>query len=256
MWAELACPFDRGALQGTRDWLSCRECGRGYPIVDGLPVFLAADDEPADAGQSPLPSSRDDCRRRAERLAFALRRCGPFDRRSRLLQIGPGETAELQFLRRGQRFALDISAGDMASRGLASRDGLRWVCGRGEKLPFASGAFDAVVLADVFERVASPGQMLAEACRVLREDGLLWLSSRVASSRSGFGRDAEPTFSRESLLRFCRNAGLVPHWAQRDEQPTGPRWLLSMALHERFEGLFRPESLHAAACLALPRLAA
>ncbi len=50
---------------------------------------------------------------------------------------------------------------------------LRVVSGRAEALPFASGALDAVLLADVLEHLDDYRQALAEASRVLRPGGLL-----------------------------------------------------------------------------------
>jgi uncharacterized protein len=40
---QLACPVCFGTLrlrQSGRD-IVCRECGRGYPFVDGIPVLIA-----------------------------------------------------------------------------------------------------------------------------------------------------------------------------------------------------------------------
>ncbi len=44
----------------------------------------------------------------------------------------------------------------------------------GEALPFAGGAFDAILSYDVFEHVQDPERVLAECCRVLRPGGRLY----------------------------------------------------------------------------------
>ncbi len=33
MWDELVCPLDHGRLERHGDWLSCCECGGGYPLL-------------------------------------------------------------------------------------------------------------------------------------------------------------------------------------------------------------------------------
>jgi uncharacterized protein YbaR (Trm112 family) len=37
----LACPACQGALSIDEQRLVCAGCGRGYPIVDGIPVLIA-----------------------------------------------------------------------------------------------------------------------------------------------------------------------------------------------------------------------
>ena len=37
----LACPACKTSVEPVREsWLLCRECGRKYPIKDGIPVML------------------------------------------------------------------------------------------------------------------------------------------------------------------------------------------------------------------------
>jgi uncharacterized protein YbaR (Trm112 family) len=36
----LACPACRGDLRIDGDRVVCESCGRGYPIVDGIPVLI------------------------------------------------------------------------------------------------------------------------------------------------------------------------------------------------------------------------
>jgi uncharacterized protein YbaR (Trm112 family) len=38
---QLACPTCVGGLVLVGVWLKCAECGRGYAIVDGIPVLIA-----------------------------------------------------------------------------------------------------------------------------------------------------------------------------------------------------------------------
>jgi uncharacterized protein YbaR (Trm112 family) len=39
--SQLACPACLGALRMEEGKLLCTECGRAYPIVDGIPVLIA-----------------------------------------------------------------------------------------------------------------------------------------------------------------------------------------------------------------------
>ncbi len=41
--AMLACPVCRGGLSRSGDTIVCRECGRQYPVRDGIPVLIASE---------------------------------------------------------------------------------------------------------------------------------------------------------------------------------------------------------------------
>jgi hypothetical protein len=41
----LACPVCLGHLRLEEGKLLCAECGRAYPIVDGIPVLIAGQEE-------------------------------------------------------------------------------------------------------------------------------------------------------------------------------------------------------------------
>ncbi|MGI8905577.1 MAG: class I SAM-dependent methyltransferase [Candidatus Sumerlaeaceae bacterium] len=47
----------------------------------------------------------------------------------------------------------------------------------GDALPFASDSFDGVILSEVIEHVRFPEKVLAEACRVTKIDGLVFVST-------------------------------------------------------------------------------
>jgi len=40
----LVCPVDHGPLRDAEDALACTECGRCYPVADGMPNMLPAED--------------------------------------------------------------------------------------------------------------------------------------------------------------------------------------------------------------------
>jgi SAM-dependent methyltransferase len=59
-------------------------------------------------------------------------------------------------------------------RGFAERAGIALVERDGNRLPFADGSFDAAIICDVIEHLhESPRAFLAEALRIVREDGLI-----------------------------------------------------------------------------------
>jgi uncharacterized protein YbaR (Trm112 family) len=46
----LACPVDKQPVELRDDRLVCVECGRRYPIRDGIPVMLEDEAEPPSGG--------------------------------------------------------------------------------------------------------------------------------------------------------------------------------------------------------------
>jgi SAM-dependent methyltransferase len=93
----------------------------------------------------------------------------------RLLEIGCGEGANLHHLRHAGAvcFGIDFSAAkaDFARRATAAHT----VTADGARLPFRDGGFDVVLIRDVLHHVPEPAAVLAEARRVLRPGGRLWL---------------------------------------------------------------------------------
>jgi ubiquinone/menaquinone biosynthesis C-methylase UbiE len=78
---------------------------------------------------------------------------------------------------------------------MAARRGVsvRVVEGRAEQLPFADGSFDAVLATFVWCSVADPARAFAEARRVLRPGGRLYLLEHVHN-------DWQPARSLQTLL--------------------------------------------------------
>jgi 2-polyprenyl-6-hydroxyphenyl methylase/3-demethylubiquinone-9 3-methyltransferase len=58
------------------------------------------------------------------------------------------------------------------ARSWATRSGVDYLVGAGERLPLADASFDAVVCVDVLEHVQDLGMVIAEVARVLRRGGL------------------------------------------------------------------------------------
>lgn len=48
----LACPACHGDLRVEGERLVCEDCGRGYPVVDGIPVLIAERAENSGEGRT------------------------------------------------------------------------------------------------------------------------------------------------------------------------------------------------------------
>ncbi len=101
---------------------------------------------------------------------------------ARVLEIGCGSGELLRRLagRGGVAVGVDISAAGLGlARGRAGRGPkggpMRLICARAEDLPFATGAFDAVVAQHLVEHLREPARALREWRRVLKPGGRLAL---------------------------------------------------------------------------------
>jgi ubiquinone/menaquinone biosynthesis C-methylase UbiE len=137
----------------------------------------------------------------------------------RLLELGCGTGAELAHLRArcaGLRLTgVDISAGHLAGarRYLAARDPLReveLVQADAVRLPFADRSFDTVMTVWMLEHAAQPSAVMAEALRVLTDQGRL-ICSEVdnATLRVEPGLPAIDAWL-DVFNRFQRDAGGDP----------------------------------------------
>ncbi|MBM4430944.1 MAG: methyltransferase domain-containing protein [Chloroflexi bacterium] len=131
----------------------------------------------------------------------------------RLLDIGGGTGRVAETLRgQAQVLICDPSAGMLRQ---AQEKGLRACAGLAERLPFADGAFDRVLVVDAFHHFADHDRAAAELLRVLhpggrlvmeeqdiRHTGIKWvaLAERLLRMRSRF-------FSLPDLLRLFQAQG-------------------------------------------------
>ncbi len=94
-------------------------------------------------------------------------------RPGRLLEVGVGPGRHLRRYRRHALTAVDCSARMVALSREAGCADVRWM--DGERLEFPEGAFDYVVLSHVLAVTRDPARMLAEAHRVLRPGGCVFV---------------------------------------------------------------------------------
>lgn len=184
--------------QGQR---RCADCGRSYPIRDGLLIAqgtltgknrIAADFYNSEHWQRfrPLeqlflrvfggvPGARKQILRHLRHL-----------RQGALLEVGIGDGENVALLPRG----LKITGVDIAQRPLtacrerhADRD-LFLALAEGEHLPFADDAFDAVLCVGGFNFFSDPSGALKEMARVTRTDGRIVVADELPDlDRWGWG---------------------------------------------------------------------
>jgi 2-polyprenyl-3-methyl-5-hydroxy-6-metoxy-1,4-benzoquinol methylase len=83
--------------------------------------------------------------------------------------------------------------------------------GDGFHLPFHDETFDIVVMADVYEHVKNPEQMLFEIQRVLRKNGILYISAPNRFSRNNIKR--EPHYGLPGIILMPRR--IASWWVTR-----------------------------------------
>ncbi len=247
MWDELVCPFDQGSFASYGNWLSCRRCGRGVPVIDGIPQFQPAEDDAHWRGLQKLRAmevagARDDDIARSSMLRKLARQ---IERRlsdhvritpqTRMVQVGvPGEGV-IHHLRGGVCYAVDPLAGEMSAHETLRHGRVRWIAGRGEELPFADRSIDLILLDQTLVHAEKPETVLREASRALKPNGVLLITCPIEPSptmslihRLAYGvRHAAQlvrrsrhlhTFTARQLVRLTRLAGLKrmkSWWGQR-----------------------------------------
>ncbi len=193
MWDTLVCPFDHRPLAISQwRWLSCTHCGRGYPVLDGIPRLLPPENRAGwvrwlnrwatQAARSPFAAGvrlddegRRRLRNRARQWQKALGELFAWDFDTQVLQVSLAGELLVHHFQWGSRFAVNPLAGFFADRGLLRWGRVRWVHAQPEQLPFASQAFELVLLDDVLPWCESPRRALAQAARCLKPQGVLCL---------------------------------------------------------------------------------
>lgn len=183
----LRCPACAAALTALPDRLVCANpAAHTFPVVDGVPVlidegrslFSLADytgRAPA-AGSSWLrrsvllpaigPSLNANVKAAANYRRFAALLAGR-TARARVLVVGGGIAGA------GMRALAANPALDLIATDVFFGDGTALICDAHD-LPFADGAFDAVIIQAVLEHVVDPYRCVGEIHRVLGERGLVY----------------------------------------------------------------------------------
>jgi SAM-dependent methyltransferase len=230
----LRCPHTGNELEPGPDGSLVAE-GRRYPVVEGVPVLIDEDRSLVDIrwalegrglslettarmpGIRPfldralrrLPASERNvaAARNHHRMVELLQVRAASGRRPRVLVIG-GRTA-----RTGSQELLACADLEVVETDIAFGPRTRVVCDAHD-LPFASGAFDAVVIRSVLDCTLDPERVASEVHRVLAGDGLVY-------SEAGFIRQAHGgafDFNRFTQLGHRRL------WRFFDEVDSGAHW--------------------------------
>jgi ubiquinone/menaquinone biosynthesis C-methylase UbiE len=115
-----------------------------------------------------------------ERRLASLPDRGP--RAGQVLEIGSGPIGIVNFLQWGERYAIDPLEHFYRTRpALVSlrTDGVTYLDGTGEQLPFEDASCSLVIIDNVIDHTYAPQKILREIQRVLEPDGRLYLSVNV-----------------------------------------------------------------------------
>ena len=187
---SLVCPRCKSPLTAGHDQLRCQnqQCGRGFPIVDGVPVMINEDNsvftlaEFTERQDTYFETSRG--KRLRERLSAFLPDLNSnigtkanyckfvagllaIRPRPRVLVLGGGIVGD------GMHDLLGNESIDFVETDIAFGPQTALVCDAHD-IPFADGTFDGVIAQAVLEHVVDPYRCVAEIHRVLTDRGLAY----------------------------------------------------------------------------------
>lgn len=164
------CPVCLGALEHDGE-LRCSACGHPFEVVDGVPILL----DPGDDGpqrqayrESYERLARDDLvapleSDRASRHETLRRFVGDVHGK-RVLDVGASNALFLRTLDADLRVAVDVALPYLQA--IPSDVDVLRVCADAERLPFARGAFDVIVISDVLEHVLTPERVVERVASI------------------------------------------------------------------------------------------
>ncbi|MBI2953596.1 MAG: methyltransferase domain-containing protein [Chloroflexi bacterium] len=150
--------------------LICSDCGKAYPLVDGIPCFGDSDTFYEGRWAQPDSSAGSLRNRLVKKERFFVN--GLRGRRGRILDLGCGGGWRL-FATVGHSVGIDISLASLQS---ARRLYDQVAQARLTAFPFADESFDFVVSSDVLGHIplTEKDATLSEIYRVLKPGGLTW----------------------------------------------------------------------------------
>jgi SAM-dependent methyltransferase len=208
MLPRYACPDCKVPLQA----LYCPDCRFEYPCVEGIPRFFSRNPKfghsaPIAAAYDTLYSERTKVWENQGRTPQFLRYFSALIERyagDRLLEIGCGEGTLLAAVRKGEKFAVDLSL--EALRRARAKGSANFSLALGERLPFPDGHFDLVTSVGVMERFLDINEALHEVRRILKPGGLYITLTHVKMSipEKITAKIDEYFFPRPHPVRFAR----------------------------------------------------
>lgn len=128
----------------------------------------------------------------------------------KILDIGCGPCGLICYLNEGQRYGLDPLM-DFYLTNFDMPQEIKWIRGYGEDIPVEDSFFDIVITTNTLDHTQNPRKLLSEVNRVLKEDGLLFLSvntysqgaklAKVFLERIGRGEPTHPYFFTTTEVR-------------------------------------------------------
>ncbi|MEW5902102.1 MAG: methyltransferase domain-containing protein, partial [Acidobacteriota bacterium] len=182
---RLRCLACGSPVSRTEKTLECRGCGRGYPVISGIPVLFEADAEEqawesyfsrlvSKAGNSEEANSYFSLR------SFRLVQKGVFElvgepENLSILDVGCG-TGHLsgRLVRKNELVGVDISLQMLT---LAGAKGILAVQASGKRLPFSESSFDLVLGINILQSVRDVEPLVKELARVARPNGSIVIST-------------------------------------------------------------------------------
>jgi phosphatidylethanolamine/phosphatidyl-N-methylethanolamine N-methyltransferase len=159
----------------------------------------------------------------------------------RALIVGAGTGADLPFLPSGVRtVATDLTPAMLVRARARERDAVQFALADGHALPFASGAFDAVILHLIVAVLPDPVRCVSEAYRVLKPNGRAVVFDKFleAQTRPSLLRRAANQVARVFFTELNRDLmGIVEaaggQFTVAHREPAALRGLFSITLLEK-----------------------
>ncbi|WP_459934123.1 methyltransferase domain-containing protein [Fundidesulfovibrio butyratiphilus] len=164
--------------------LFCTGCGKKWPVMQGIPIFIRDGESLFNTGQyakgedttyktpsnrlvsfmfKHLPSAEVNVAAKANFIKISKLLANG----ASVLVVGGGVDGKGFGVLRNRK-DLDIVSSDVVFQ-----EKTNMICDAHD-LPFQSGSFDCIVFQAVLEHVLDPNQCLREACRVLKDDGIVY----------------------------------------------------------------------------------
>ena len=165
----LVCPKEHAQLTTVTTGLKCKQCGRIYPVKDGIPIFFVAEDwEERYTNDKNYYASEVPFSLEGDTSYLSFRTDGNY---GVVLDLGCGDGVYASAVpKTSPAYCLDVTPTGLKRIFKRGMDNLIPVSASGYELPFADGTIDTILYVFVVEhlRKGDDLRMLSEAKRVLK----------------------------------------------------------------------------------------